>query len=60
MDLDQLIKRIDEDHKKSADIKILGEFDSVIRDIRASGGILICNTGFTKTAKEYAKNRDKL
>ncbi|MBS1663653.1 MAG: restriction endonuclease [Bacteroidetes bacterium] len=45
------------DHKKKADIKILGEFDSVIRDVRASRGILICNAGFTKTAKEYAKNR---
>jgi hypothetical protein len=45
------------DHKKRADIKIVGEFDSVIRDVRASRGILICNAGFTKTAKEYAKNR---
>ncbi len=45
------------DHKKKADIKILGEFDSVIRDVRASRGILICNAGFTRTAKEYAKNR---
>ncbi|NEU08381.1 restriction endonuclease [Flavihumibacter sp. R14] len=42
-------------HKKPADIKIVGEFDSVIRDIRASKGILICSAGFTKTAKEYAK-----
>jgi hypothetical protein len=45
------------DHKKRADVKIIGEFDSVIRDVRASRGILICNAGFTKTAKEYAKNR---
>lgn len=45
------------DHKKRADIKVIGEFDSVIRDVRASKGILICNSGFTKTAKEYAENR---
>lgn len=42
-------------HKKRADIKIVGEFDSVVRDIRASKGILICNAGFTRAAKEYAK-----
>jgi len=42
-------------HKKPADIKIVGEFDSVIRDLRASKGILICSAGFTRTAKEYAK-----
>lgn len=42
-------------HKKPADIKIVGEFDSVIRDVRASKGILICSAGFTRTAKEYAK-----
>jgi hypothetical protein len=45
------------DHKRSADIKLLGEFDSVIRDVQASKGIIICNAGFTKTAKEYAANR---
>lgn len=43
------------DHKKRADINVVGEFDSVIRDIRASKGILICSAGFTRTAKEYAK-----
>lgn len=42
-------------HKKPADIKIVGEFDSVIRDLRASKGISICSVGFTRTAKEYAK-----
>lgn len=44
------------DHKKRADVKIIGEFDSVIRDVQASKGILICNSGFTKTAKDYAAN----
>lgn len=41
-------------HKKRADLKIIGEFASVIRDLRASKGILICSAGFTKSAKEYA------
>ncbi|WP_082773822.1 restriction endonuclease [Hymenobacter sp. PAMC 26628] len=44
------------DHLKKADIKIIGEFNSVIKDVRASKGILICSSGFTKTAKNYAKN----
>ncbi|WP_083326053.1 restriction endonuclease [Hymenobacter coccineus] len=44
------------DHKKAADINILGEFSSVIKDVRASKGILICSSGFTKSAKSYAKN----
>lgn len=43
--------------KKRADINVLGEFDSVIRDVRASKGVLICNAGFTKGSKEYAKKR---
>jgi hypothetical protein len=43
--------------KHKADIKVIGEFDSVIRDVRASKGILICNAGFTNSAKEYAKKR---
>ena len=43
--------------KRKADVKVLDEFDSVIRDTRASKGILICNKGFTKSAKEYAKRR---
>lgn len=45
------------DHKKPADIKILGEFDSVISDVGASKGILICSSGFSKTAKTYAENK---
>jgi Restriction endonuclease len=43
------------EHKKRADINMIGEFDSVVRDVKASKGILICNSGFTKTAKEYAQ-----
>ncbi|HEY1020480.1 MAG TPA: restriction endonuclease [Sediminibacterium sp.] len=43
--------------KRSVDLTIIGEFDSVIRDVRASKGILICNKGFTKQVKEYAQKR---
>jgi hypothetical protein len=42
--------------KKPADINTVGEFASVITDIQASRGILICKKGFTKQAKIYAKN----
>lgn len=41
-------------YKKRADVNIVGEFASVIRDVQASKGILICNAGFTRKAKEYA------
>ncbi len=44
------------DHKtRPADITIIGEFSSVIRDIGASKGFLICTSGFTKTIHQYAK-----
>jgi hypothetical protein len=42
------------DQKKAADVNVLGEFESVIRDVGASKGILICNSGFTKSAKDFA------
>lgn len=42
--------------KKPADVNIVGEFESVIRDVQAARGILICHSGFTKKAKEYAAN----
>ena len=44
------------DHNKSADIKIIGEFSSVIKDLNASKGFLICSKGFTKTIHDYARN----
>ena len=43
--------------KKRADATVLGEFYSVIDDVRASKGILICNSGFSSTAKNYAKRK---
>lgn len=42
--------------KKPADMNVVGEFEAVIRDVQAARGILICHSGFTKRAKEYAKN----
>lgn len=42
--------------KKPADVNIVGEFEAVIRDVQAARGILICHSGFTKSAREYAKN----
>jgi len=43
------------DHARPADIKIVGEFSSVVRDVGASKGILICASGFAKTIKDYAR-----
>lgn len=42
------------DHSKPADIKIIGEFSSVIKDIGASKGFLVCASGFAKTIHTYA------
>lgn len=39
-----------------ADVNIVGEFSAVILDVKATRGILICKSGFTATAKVYAKN----
>jgi len=44
------------DYKAKADVKVVGEFASVIRDVGASKGILICRGGFTATAKKLAKS----
>jgi hypothetical protein len=43
------------DLKRAADVNIVGTFESVIKDVGAQKGILICNTGFTRPAKEAAK-----
>ena len=44
------------DHNKAADVKIVGEFSSVIKDVGAQKGIIICKSGFTKSAITHAKN----
>ena len=43
------------DHNRAASIKIVDEFLSVIKDVRAIGGILICRSGFTRKAYNYAR-----
>jgi hypothetical protein len=45
------------DYSDSADINDIGEFASVIQDVRANKGITICRSGFTAGARELARNR---
>jgi hypothetical protein len=42
------------DLRRKADVNIVGEFHSVIKDVRAAKGVLICSGGFTKSAIKYA------
>jgi hypothetical protein len=44
------------DHGRRANIKVVDEFLSVIKDVGATGGILICRSGFTGRAHTYARN----
>src|SRR4029077_3068862 len=41
--------------KRPADILILGEFSSVIKDVGATKGFLICTSGFAKSNYKYAR-----
>lgn len=41
-------------YKHPADVNVVGEFATVIKDIRASKGVLVCNAGFTKGAQQLA------
>ncbi len=40
---------------RPADLNVVGEFQSVIRDVQAAKGVLICSGGYTGTALEYAR-----
>lgn len=44
------------DYKRKADVNTVGEFRSVIQDVGAQKGILICSGGFSKQARTYARN----
>lgn len=44
------------DYSHPADSNVVGEFASVIRDVRANKGILIARSGFTASAKKHATN----
>jgi hypothetical protein len=41
--------------RRPADIVILGEFSSVIKDVGATKGFLICTSGFAKSNYKYAR-----
>ncbi|HEU4422392.1 MAG TPA: restriction endonuclease [Pilimelia sp.] len=43
------------DWKAKADVKVVDAFRSVIQDVRATQGILICSAGFSKNALQYAR-----
>ena len=55
VDIEMLIVVQAKDWGRKADVKVVDEFKSVIKDVRAQKGILICNAGFTKAAINYAK-----
>jgi Restriction endonuclease len=40
---------------RPADVNVVGEFQSVIRDVRAAKGVLICSRGYTGPALEYGR-----
>jgi len=42
------------DWKTPVDIKVLGEFSSVIQDVKAAKGFLLCTSGFAKSNHQYA------
>jgi len=43
-------------NSRPLDVNTIGEFASVIKDVRASKGVLIFNAGFTKAAQTFAKS----
>lgn len=42
--------------KRKASFTAVDAFASVVKDVRATSGILICKSGFTSQVKKYAKN----
>ena len=54
--LEHLIIVQAKDYKHSASIKVVDEFRTVIADVNANKGILICSKGFTKSAITKAKS----
>lgn len=42
--------------KTRANVNAVGEFASVVRDVRADKGVMVCNAGFSKKAHTYARN----
>ncbi len=44
------------DYTQPVGVNIVESFAEVVKDVRASKGVLICNAGFTKPAINYARN----
>ncbi len=44
------------DYKDPVDVKEVGEFSSVVKDVRANKGVMVASHGFTKAAIEMAKS----
>ncbi len=40
-----------------ADLPAVGEFASVVEDVGATRGVMVCRSGFTQGAKTYARNK---
>jgi hypothetical protein len=54
---DEYITIIDcKDWRTPADVVAVGAFASVVQDVQATKGILVCNAGFAETVHEYARN----
>jgi hypothetical protein len=43
------------DHNKRLDVNDIGEFQSVIKDVRANKGVIISSKGFSQSAIEFSK-----
>ncbi|MFM9839710.1 MAG: restriction endonuclease [Cyclobacteriaceae bacterium] len=46
------------DHKYPIDVNVIGEFSTVIKDVRANKGVLISPKGFTNAALTVAKSHN--
>jgi hypothetical protein len=44
------------DYKDPVDVKEVGEFSSVVKDVRANKGVMVASHGFTKAAVEMARS----
>jgi hypothetical protein len=40
-----------------ADVNAVGAFAAVVEDVAATRGVMVCRSGFTQTAKTYARNK---
>src|SRR5262245_3629558 len=45
------------DFSAAADVNTVGEFATVVEDVRANKGVLICRSGFTEAAQSLARSK---